>query len=77
MAYPRAWRKRPRRASKGICDKCGYRVFLGPCGVDDHLFAKPGQRRQPGDCNGRVYIHEETGGMGCLDGMGGDAQGVI
>jgi len=66
MPYKRAFSKRPRRASKRACQFCGEPVSLISCGVKEHLFAAPGTRRQPGDCNGRVYAHDETGGMECF-----------
>ena len=57
--------KRPRRASTKLCDGCEAPVSLIDCGVDSHKFAERGTRRKPVQCNGRVYAHDDTGGMEC------------
>jgi len=68
MPYKREYSKRPRRPSKRACPFCGEHSFLAECGVESHKFAEAGRRRQPGDCNGRVYVHEFNGGMECASG---------
>jgi len=57
--------KRTRRASSKLCDGCGQPAHIIECGVKGHLFALKGTQRQPGECNGRVYVHDDTGGMEC------------
>jgi len=68
MSFKREYSKRPRRPSSKSCDYCGKRVSLIDCGVSSHKFAERGTRRRPGQCNGRVYAHDDSGGMECANG---------
>lgn len=54
----------PRRPKYETCGECGERMHLSRCGVDEHMHLSAQEVRQVG-CNGRVYIHERTGGMDC------------
>ena len=53
------------RPRKKVCG-CGEPVFLGNCGVKEHL-RQTRTIKEPFICNGYVYIHVETGGMECLN----------
>lgn len=53
------------RPRKMICIGCGTLVFLGHCGVKEHLGRKLTVINVISECNGYVYIHEENGGMEC------------
>ena len=65
MSFKREYSKRPRRPSVRKCPYCGEPQSLIECGVASHKFAERGTRRRPGQCNGRVYAHDDSGGMEC------------
>jgi hypothetical protein len=54
-----------RRPSTATCDACGGTVHLSRCGVDEHGRFVTRRERLAGACNGRVYIHADTGGIEC------------
>jgi len=58
--------KQIRRPSISQCADCGQTMHLVRCGVDAHMdrYQSKADRRISG-CNGRVYIHADTGGMEC------------
>jgi hypothetical protein len=54
-----------RRPSRAQCPNCGGAVSLIDCGVPKHRETRTRREQIEGRCPGRVYAHDETGGIEC------------
>lgn len=54
-----------RRPSTARCPDCDQAVSLVDCGVKAHRTTRTTRERIDGRCPGRVYAHDETGGIEC------------